>query len=658
VTVSPAVAGGRLGAGIQQFAVQVSVPSETGRWKGSALLLWDKPTPGRMELPILVTTRNQPTLALATPQQLSFAAATGGSLQFRFQLKETAKGSPATGVKVLATDLRGTAGTKLLRAEKVNAALQSDVLAGGGLMPVSVTIDLRDVQSGKYTGQLMVTDAYYNDITVPLEVSVKDRWPLPLAVLLFGVLAGMTISGYRARGRTRDELVVRIDSINTQVADSGRLQEALKPLVQRTLTEVSSHIESKKWDAAKEAAGRAEALILRWRSDEDAWFKALERMKGLHSKLDALADSTLRQQLSRQLERMDLAALTSARALADEVDKIEDSIKFFEHVQNLLSEIKSDIDALSSPKVKRELSEELAPLQTKLLELKAEDKQSAETLLSSARTLVQKASAARQKEEALQQEIQALTTGADEIIRELAKPAASKAARSMAELARRMLAASAEQETLEARRQRVEHIWRGLWSAQTMLQLVAREPKSPEDKALFDWLSDERHYRQSTDQFRASLEALEAHLPDTSWPDGIRPTVPPPPPARQMRGKGALLDEAVARPVFSLAAAAIDDRVALAAGRRSGVFRSMLMRLYPSAEAERSRMRLTLFRYSTYALALGLLVWMGFTELYAASATFGADGTKDYLVLFLWGFGAEATRSAVTEVVKGLVPAN
>jgi hypothetical protein len=125
-----------------------------------------------------------------------------------------------------------------------------------------------------------------------------------------------------------------------------------------------------------------------------------------------------------------------------------------------------------------------------------------------------------------------------------------------------------------------------------------------------------------------------------------------------MRGKGALLDEAVARPVFSLAAAAIDDRVALAAGRRSGVFRSMLMRLYPSAEAERSRMRLTLFRYSTYALALGLLVWMGFTELYAASATFGADGTKDYLVLFLWGFGAEATRSAVTEVVKGLVPAN
>jgi hypothetical protein len=76
----------------------------------------------------------------------------------------------------------------------------------------------------------------------------------------------------------------------------------------------------------------------------------------------------------------------------------------------------------------------------------------------------------------------------------------------------------------------------------------------------------------------------------------------------------------------------------------------------PNAAVRRSHLRLKLFRYGTHVLALTLLVWMGFNELYATSTTFGADGTKDYLALFLWGFGAEATRSAVADLVKGLVP--
>ena len=48
-------------------------------------------------------------------------------------------------------------------------------------------------------------------------------------------------------------------------------------------------------------------------------------------------------------------------------------------------------------------------------------------------------------------------------------------------------------------------------------------------------------------------------------------------------------------------------------------------------------------------LLLGLA---GFNELYAAKLTFGANPWADYTTLFAWGFGAEATRAAVTDLVK------
>jgi hypothetical protein len=656
VTVTPAIQDGRLRAGTQQFAFQLAVPSETGRWKGTVLVLWETPAPGRLELPVLVTTRSQPTLALATPQQLSFAAASGESIQFRFQLKETSKGSPSAGVKVLATDLRGTTGTRLLRADKIRAAPESDTLAGGALMPVSVTIDLHEAKSGKYTGQLMVSDAYHNDIAVPLEVSVKDRWPLPLLVLLFGVAAGMTISGYRARGRPRDELMMRIEAVREQLTEASALKQALEPLVQRILVEVSAHIEARKWDAAKEAAARAEALVLRWRGDEEAWSIALKRLQDVRRKLDDLVEAAIVVQLRRHLERLDLATLASAKALAEEADKAEDLVAFLRRMYQLVDKVASDMEELSSATEKRALSKELDNLRVSLGELKADNK-ALEDALSAARALQRKVQDVLEKEAALKQEIGVLEAETEKISGELRKPAASKAGRSIAQLASDLRSESADDEPLEVQRQRIENIWRGLWSAKAMLQLDAREPRSAEDKALAAWLGEAGTYRRSPQDFEASIETLEANLPDASWPNGLRPKVPKLPRPREMRGKGTGLSAELARDSFSTPPVVEKSVEPQPPPAPETLWRRVLGRLSPRAAGERSRLRLALFRYSTYALALGLLVWMGFAEIYAASPTFGADGAKDYLVLFLWGFGAEATRSAVTEVVKGLAPA-
>ncbi len=69
-------------------------------------------------------------------------------------------------------------------------------------------------------------------------------------------------------------------------------------------------------------------------------------------------------------------------------------------------------------------------------------------------------------------------------------------------------------------------------------------------------------------------------------------------------------------------------------------------------DAEEAGKRLRYFQWASYAVALILLGLAGYNELYVTKATFGANPWADYATLFAWGFGAEATRAAVTDLVR------
>ncbi|MDF5726662.1 MAG: hypothetical protein PUP92_01145 [Rhizonema sp. PD38] len=58
------------------------------------------------------------------------------------------------------------------------------------------------------------------------------------------------------------------------------------------------------------------------------------------------------------------------------------------------------------------------------------------------------------------------------------------------------------------------------------------------------------------------------------------------------------------------------------------------------------------FNWLSYAIAVSLLAGAGFGQLYATQPMFGANGWSDYFTLLAWGFGAEATRDAITKVVR------
>ncbi len=72
----------------------------------------------------------------------------------------------------------------------------------------------------------------------------------------------------------------------------------------------------------------------------------------------------------------------------------------------------------------------------------------------------------------------------------------------------------------------------------------------------------------------------------------------------------------------------------------------------PKQAADRAQWRLRLFTLGSIGIALVLVAGAGFIELYANKPAFGANLWGDYFTLLAWGFGSEATRAAVTDLVR------
>jgi hypothetical protein len=94
-------------------------------------------------------------------------------------------------------------------------------------------------------------------------------------------------------------------------------------------------------------------------------------------------------------------------------------------------------------------------------------------------------------------------------------------------------------------------------------------------------------------------------------------------------------------------------------GRGGGDLFTMPFAIAPAArplsldrQIEKANVRLRLFIWTSYAIAVIFLAGAGFVELYADKPKFGATPWRDYFALLAWGFGAEATREAVTKTVK------
>lgn len=93
-------------------------------------------------------------------------------------------------------------------------------------------------ESGKFTGNLFIQyDG--NSQTLPLTIQVKSRAWFPFLVLLAGAGLGTGLSLYRTVGLPKDELLVRMGKLRTQLrGDAEAAAERFKNQIEGELTEV------------------------------------------------------------------------------------------------------------------------------------------------------------------------------------------------------------------------------------------------------------------------------------------------------------------------------------------------------------------------------------------------------------------------------------
>ncbi|MEL7409558.1 MAG: hypothetical protein AAFN00_21870, partial [Cyanobacteria bacterium J06558_2] len=80
-------------------------------------------------------------------------------------------------------------------------------------------------QSGEFTGKLKLNYKYENNEgqivagkdEILLTLKIKDPWFLPLTILFIGTALGISVSNYRAKGKPRDEIIVREGELRYQM---------------------------------------------------------------------------------------------------------------------------------------------------------------------------------------------------------------------------------------------------------------------------------------------------------------------------------------------------------------------------------------------------------------------------------------------------------
>jgi len=447
-----------------------------------------------------------PTVAVAqspvtsTPAQLTVVGVQGDTETRTLLLSVTA---PVTNLQLISLDLLRADNKKVLPKANLQVGSLPNQIEANGFLTVPVTVDMRNVPSGQFTGVLL---AIYEGgrLSIPVSVTVKDGWGWPLVALLGGVAIGTLVSAYRAQGQPRDEILVRVGRLRTQVKGDAELAESFRQLIEASLVDVEVALQAAEWDAARQAVKQAEAVWVKWRKDRVDWIQQFAYSQEVIRRLEALpADAPYVAAVRRGVE----GALRNAPTLAGP-HVFQDQLETAAQQVNHYLELQAQLDELNNLRSR------------------------------------------------------------------LPAPQAEPWRLTVADLQRRL-----------------NNLPPSELPAYTALQ-------------------------NDIEQALAELTKLVSQRAETA------PAVQ----GGRTRNAGGLR---------LLSPAPLTN---------------------PPAEEEQAvlaRFRLRALLWVSYFLALAFLAGAGFSELYVAQPAFGADAWRDYFALLAWGFGAEATRAAIADLVRG-----
>ena len=184
-------------------------------------------------------------------------------------------------LQTAASDLRRADGGALIPASKIVIDPTKATVPADAPAQITLSVNLADASAnGEFSGALYL---YHEDgrQVLPLIVRVKAAPLWPWVVMIVGVLLGTGLSFYRAEGRSRDEIIIQVGHLRTQLRGDTELDKDFRTSIEATLVDVESAVEDKAWETARAATLNAKGLWIRWRKGREDWIAQLKAGKKL-----------------------------------------------------------------------------------------------------------------------------------------------------------------------------------------------------------------------------------------------------------------------------------------------------------------------------------------------------------------------------------------
>lgn len=677
----------------QQIQLRLSDLAVAGSWKGMVSVQWAGDSPGELALPITVAMQTLPALTLEAPAQIVVRAMQGEQIGKRgVTILETTGGSPATNVSIYPQNLYSDDQSQTIPSSAIQAALSPQEggqpltsIDGGSRADVVVGLNLAGVHSGSYKGSLVLQSDNAADLLIPIQVDVKDWWLGPLVALLAGVVLGVLLTMYRSSVMPKDKVRVRIQQIKEyEQQDKEFSQYCGEPQAHAQIALAENLLRDDRHADAATAVAQVETLLDNWRQSRKSLLESIQAIDALEQEIVVAGEDAGR--LPCLIAIKSDMLMTRDNQIPDYVTKpgelrtkilAEDSgwrvvVRQVLALSRALTELRNTLSTVNSTGPLMDV-EDLAGCQSQLSQLDAELR--AISGLPTLSSLVSVQSTLANVRNAIDQGVRFAKDAVDRyngfvlisnpLVSDIADdPALSTelhilgAAGFVQDTALARASDLLRAKRLKEAIQMVENCWRAA-NACRFLQSSAKEYRQgatgdpwaavvSAERAVSAYLQTSDNYMLPAAQFFSGLAPLLDTLRNetTAASDKIFRLDWIAPQASGVGVLGAGMEDAFVVPDLEVKAA--DQDTYISAGGMPG-----LTRVLPWDPAWWTpRRRLWAINIVTFVIGVGLLAFTGYKELYSSVTTFGADGGWDYFKLFVWGFGAEAGRSQVVDLVR------
>lgn len=468
-------------------------------------------------------------------------------------------------IRIIPLDLKDIEGSKVLPAQAIRVEGEANALDSNGLLTILIHIDLQNIPSGQYTGDLLISYENGNRL-VPITVNVKDPPLIPALVLVAGVGLGLLVSDYRSKGKPRDEILVNLGQIRTQIKVDEDLHKQGKVFfdcIEAELVDVEVALEAQQWEEAKTSIGKARTVWNLWRRGRSDWLVQLTAYDNLLKKLEKLGGKNSHYIANLLQSAEDTYRKTPTHSGPEE---LRQGLLALYATTNGYTEFRDTIEELAS----------MGP-------------------------------GAKAQALAFKQELDGLKPDAVEEQKNLGNK----------------IDAAVE-------KMNRNHLAKQLAWLENTCALLPKETANTWSTTITALHQELENLPQGDrTAFHDLAGRIDAAVNDIRLLPVIR-----------------AVEDGGLSPDFDLAPKDIVSREGKLTKVPDITLRSMAENVVSAGT------RLRAFMLITYSVAVILLALAGYVELYVTRSTFGSNNVADYFGLLAWGFGAEATRSAISDMVQ------